>query len=198
MARGSVPLWQPLALSGILGFVLASTFLCLTRRIRSIAQPWVTSRVKSETKLVLQIQRWHNRHLDNFFSVLSFIVSVPFYTGFLPLLDWSGHCKLSRQMTLLMAFCNYLGNSIKDAVSASRPSSPPVKRITATEDEKEYAMEYGFPSTHALNTVCLLGYLLNYVTTNAHDVNHFTVLIGFFSCFFFLFPWLDWIYIGTF
>lgn len=90
-------------------------------------------------------------------------------------------------MTLLMAFCDYLGNSVKvtidlsynrwellifdsfscwhsgslwiqDAVSAPRPSSPPVRRVTATEDEKENAMEYGLPSSHALNTVCLMGY----------------------------------------
>jgi len=96
--------------------------------------------------------------LDNFFSVLSCVVSVPFYTGFLPLLFWSGHGKLARQMTLLMAFCDYLGNSVKDIVSAPRPCSPPVRRVTATEDEKENAMEYGLPSSHALNTVCLMGY----------------------------------------
>jgi hypothetical protein len=43
-------------------------------------------------------------------------------------------------------------------VSAPRPSSPPVRRVTATEDEKENTMEYGLPSSHALNTVCLMGY----------------------------------------
>ncbi|ONM10477.1 Lipid phosphate phosphatase delta [Zea mays] len=68
-------------------------------------------------------------------------------------------------MTLLMAFCDYLGNSVKDIVSAARPCSPPVRRVTATEDEKENAMEYGLPSSHALNTVCLTGYLLHYILT---------------------------------
>jgi len=34
-----------------------------------------------------------------------------------------------------------------------------VRRVTATEDEKENAMEYGLPSSHALNTVCLMGYV---------------------------------------
>jgi hypothetical protein len=34
------------------------------------------------------LQRVHHKLLDNFFSVLSCIVSVPFYTGFLPLLFW--------------------------------------------------------------------------------------------------------------
>jgi hypothetical protein len=47
---------------------------------------------------------------------------------------------------------------MQDIVSAPRPSSPPVRRVAATEDEKENAMEYGLPSSHALNTVCLMGY----------------------------------------
>lgn len=47
---------------------------------------------------------------------------------------------------------------MQDIVSAPRPCSPPVRRVTATEDEKENAMEYGLPSSHALNTVCLMGY----------------------------------------
>ncbi|KAI7980730.1 Lipid phosphate phosphatase delta [Camellia lanceoleosa] len=57
-----------------------------------------------------------------------------------PLLFWSGHGKLARQMTLLMAFCDYSGNCIKDVVSAPRPRCPPVRRVTATKDEKENAM----------------------------------------------------------
>ena len=47
---------------------------------------------------------------------------------------------------------------MQDLVSAPRPSSPPVRRVMTTEDEKENAMEYGLPSSHALNTVCLMGY----------------------------------------
>ncbi|KAG7961648.1 hypothetical protein I3843_09G027200 [Carya illinoinensis] len=70
---------------------------------------------------------------------------------------------LARQMTLLMAFCDYVGNCIKDSVSALRPSSPPVRRVTATKDEEDNALEYGMPSSHTLNTVCLSGYLLHYV-----------------------------------
>ncbi|RCV26292.1 hypothetical protein SETIT_5G233600v2 [Setaria italica] len=112
---------------------------------------------------ILRFQRLQHKLLDNFFSVLSCIVSVPFYTGFLPLLFWSTHNKLARQMTLLMALCDYLGNSVKDMISAPRPCSPPVRRVTATEDEN--AMEYGLPSSHALNIVCLMGYLLHYVLT---------------------------------
>ncbi|XP_074555883.1 lipid phosphate phosphatase delta-like isoform X2 [Curcuma longa] len=116
--------------------------------------------------------------------------ALPFYTGFLPIVYWSGHRKLARQMTLLIAFCDYIGNSIKDIVSAPRPISPPVRRVNATEEEKENSMEYGFPSSHCLNTVCLLGYFSHYFLTQdpkASDatvavvvvlLSFFTVLIG--------------------
>ncbi|BAF13542.1 lipid phosphate phosphatase delta [Oryza sativa Japonica Group] len=162
--------WQAAALSAVAGWVWAASSFDLTRRSRALVQPWVTRRVLAETPSIVRFQKVHHKLLDSFFSVLSCVVSVPFYTGFLPLLFWSGHSKLARQMTLLMAFCDYLGNSVKDAVSAPRPSSPPVRRVTATEDEKENAMEYGLPSSHALNTVCLMGYLLHYVLTyGSHD-----------------------------
>lgn len=159
----SIPFWQAVSLCAIVIWVVASSLLNVTEKIRSLVQPWVTHHVVSGTRLVLQIQTFQQGFFDSLFSALSCVVSVPFYTAFLPLLFWSGHGKLARQMTLLMAFCDYLGNCIKDLISAPRPSSPPVRRVTATRDEKENAMEYGLPSSHTLNTVCLSGYLLSYV-----------------------------------
>ncbi|CAL9103377.1 unnamed protein product [Musa acuminata var. zebrina] len=166
--EGGVSFWQAVTLSSILGWVVASSWFDLTKRIRSLAQPWVTRRVLADTPSILWLQASHSmRHgfLDCIFSVLSCFVSVPFYTGFLPVVYWSGHRKLARQMTLLMAFCDYIGNSIKDVVSAPRPSCPPVTRVMATNDEKGNAMEYGLPSSHCLNTVCLLGYMLHHFLT---------------------------------
>ncbi|KAG1347581.1 lipid phosphate phosphatase delta [Cocos nucifera] len=176
---GGIPFWQALTLSSILGWVLASSAFDLTRRVRALTQPWVTRRVIVDTPLILGLQRIQHRFLDDMFSVLSCIVSVPFYTGFLPLLFWSGHSKLARQMTLLMAFCDYIGNSVKDVISAPRPSCPPVRRVTATKDEKENAMEYGLPSSHALNTVCLSGYLLHYVLNHGVQNDGVTIAVGF-------------------
>ncbi|KAL7194198.1 hypothetical protein ACSBR1_034581 [Camellia fascicularis] len=160
---GSIPGWQVGFLCGIVSWIAISSMLNVTRKLRSLTQSWVSRQVISGTPFILQIQKYNNGWLDAFFSGLSCVVSVPFYTAFLPLLFWSGHGKLARQMTLLMAFCDYSGNCIKDVVSAPRPRCPPVRRVTATKDEKENAMEYGLPSSHILNTVCLSGYLLYYV-----------------------------------
>ncbi|KAL1820969.1 hypothetical protein ACET3Z_015838 [Daucus carota] len=158
-----IPGGQMTILCGIITWIYFSSLFNLTQKLRSFIQPWVSKRVRSETHIILQIQKHQHGVLDALFSGLSCVVSVPFYTAFLPLLFWSGHGKLARQMTLLMAFCDYMGNCVKDMVSAPRPDSPPVRRVTATKDEKENALEYGLPSSHTLNTVCLSGYLLHYV-----------------------------------
>ncbi|XP_022872004.1 lipid phosphate phosphatase delta-like [Olea europaea var. sylvestris] len=175
----SIPGWQLIFLGGIATWIVFSSILNVTQKLRSLTQPLVSRYVMSGTSIVLKIQKYEHSFLDALFSVLSCVVSVPFYTAFLPLLFWSGHCKLARQMTLLISFCDYMGNCIKDVVSAPRPSSPPVRRVTATKDEEDNAMEYGLPSSHTLNTVCLSGYMLHYILsyTGSEDVS--TELMGF-------------------
>ncbi|XP_020271948.1 lipid phosphate phosphatase delta-like [Asparagus officinalis] len=68
---------------------------------------------------------------------------------------------------------------MKDLVSAPRPSCPSLRRVTATDDEKENAMEYGLPLSHALNTVCLSEYLLYYFLTCGAERDNITILVGF-------------------
>lgn len=51
-----IPFWQPLSLFLIVGLLIFSSLLNLTRRIRSLTQPWVTKRVQSDTHLILKIQ----------------------------------------------------------------------------------------------------------------------------------------------
>ncbi|KAF7804179.1 lipid phosphate phosphatase delta [Senna tora] len=171
-------MWQGTALAGILLWIVSASYFDVTRKLRSLLQPWVTHHVVMGTPIILRIQSYRLGLLDALFSGLSCVVSVPFYTGFLPLLFWSGHGKLARQMTLLMAFCDYIGNCIKDVTSAPRPASPPVRRVTATKDEEENSLEYGLPSSHTLNTVCLSGYLLHYVLTHTENQGAFINFLG--------------------
>ncbi|XP_047328642.1 lipid phosphate phosphatase delta [Impatiens glandulifera] len=176
----SIPGWQVAVFGGVVTWIVLSSMLQLTQRLRSLAQPWVLYHVASGIPIIIRIQKYKNRWLDIFFSVLSCVVSVPFYTAFLPVLFWSGHGKLARQMTLLMAFCDYIGNCVKDIVSAPRPSSPPVKRVTATKGEEENALEYGLPSSHTLNTVCLSGYLLYYIISYGEELDVYVQFTAFF------------------
>lgn len=172
-----IPTWQVSVVSGVVAWIAVSSMFNLTRKIRSITQPWVSSYVISGIPIILQIQKYQHTFLDALFSGLSCLVSVPFYTGFLPLLFWSGHGKLARQMTLLMAVCDYAGNCVKDVVSAPRPKS--VRILTATQDEKDFAMEYGLPSSHTLNTVCLSGYLFHYMLSYNENTDASFQLVGF-------------------
>lgn len=190
-------LCQGAILGGILFWLLSSSYLNLTLKLRSFLQPFVTHYVQSGTPILLQIQSYRAGYLDAIFSGLSCVVSVPFYTAFIPMLFWSGHGQLARQMTLLMAFCDYLGNCIKDVVSAPRPASPPVRRVTATKDEQENALEYGLPSSHTLNTVCLSGYLLHYVLTHTQIQGAYITYFGVsLACLFVALVGLGRIYLG--
>ncbi|XP_061372120.1 lipid phosphate phosphatase delta [Gastrolobium bilobum] len=177
-AGADTVVWQGAFLGGIVLWVVSASYLNVTRMLRSFLQPWVCHHVDTGIPIILQIQNYRLGFLDALFSGLSCVVSVPFYTAFLPLLFWSGHGQLARQMTLLMAFCDYIGNCIKDVVSAPRPRSPPVKRITATKDEEDNALEYGLPSSHTLNTVCLSGYLVHYVLTHAEIQGAYVNYLG--------------------
>lgn len=102
-----------ISLCGLALWIVVSSVLNITQRVRSLTQPWVSQRVKSDTRVILRIQKYHHKHADIFFSALSCVASVPFYIAFLPLIFWTGHCKLARQITLLMAFCDYKGNCIR-------------------------------------------------------------------------------------
>lgn len=53
---GIVSMWQALSLVGILGWVILSPFLGLTRILRSSLQPWVVRRVIDETPMILTVQ----------------------------------------------------------------------------------------------------------------------------------------------
>ncbi|GAB4851491.1 hypothetical protein Ancab_030893 [Ancistrocladus abbreviatus] len=176
---GSITAWQVASLSAITLWVVVSSIFNVTQQLRSLIQPRVARYVVSGTSVILRIQKLQHKFLDVFFSLLSCVVSAPFYTGFLPLLFWSGHGKLARQMTLLMAFCDYVGNCVKDVVSAPRPSCPPVRRVTATKDELENAQEYGLPSSHTLNTVCFSGYLLHSALSYDQGRDSPVVVVGF-------------------
>jgi len=108
---------QVLSLCGIGTWVILSSIFNVTQKIRSLTQPWVSSYVVSTTPITLKIQvcallllsmmplkvcglyllisflqKYHNKYLDAFFSALSCVVSVPFYTAFLPLLFWVCLC----------------------------------------------------------------------------------------------------------
>ncbi|CAM6128254.1 unnamed protein product [Calypogeia fissa] len=173
------PVWQVLIIVGVISWLYVSRLSMLTVRLRSILQPYVVKRVERSVPFLVRLQGAHSPTLDILLSSLSYSVSVEFYTTFLPLLFWAGYPRLARGMVLLMALCIYLGNCVKDIVSAPRPPSPPVRKLLATHAEEESSQEYGLPSSHTINSLCLAGFLLHYI--NEKDVSTFwptSALVG--------------------
>ena len=70
---------------------------------------------------VHQAQRFEHWFLTLLFDLSSRTVSVPFYITFLPSLIWSGEAELGIRLVLLMGLCLYVGNAMKDLLSAPRP-----------------------------------------------------------------------------
>ncbi|KAL2642244.1 hypothetical protein R1flu_009831 [Riccia fluitans] len=167
----SFPVWQLLVMLGMITWIYLARISLITLRLRSILQPFVSKHVERSVPFIVWLQGNQNPVLDAVLASLSYCVSVEFYTAFLPLLFWSGHSRLARNMTLLMALCIYLGNIMKDVVSAPRPPSPPVTKLLAGTFEKEVAQEFGLPSSHTINTICLSGYLLHYIGSHGGEEN---------------------------
>ena len=70
---------------------------------------------------VYQLQQFEHWMLTLLFDLSSRTVSVPFYITFLPTLIWSGEAELGIRLVLLMGLCLYVGNAMKDLLSAPRP-----------------------------------------------------------------------------
>ncbi|GAB4814216.1 hypothetical protein N2152v2_001262 [Parachlorella kessleri] len=68
-----------------------------------------------------------------------------------------------------MALCLYVGNAIKDLVCAPRPLQVPygkekLKLLAGQSTEAEVnSKEYGLPSSHTMNSVCLNFYIVHYL-----------------------------------
>lgn len=90
--------------------------------------------------------------------------------SFLPGLIWLGFPQLGWHLAVLMALTLYVGNAMKDLVSAPRPlgvSDNNSHHIVLLEGETKEAglnaKEYGLPSSHTMNSVCLNFYLCHYL-----------------------------------
>ncbi|KAM5564995.1 hypothetical protein ABKV19_019163, partial [Rosa sericea] len=66
-----------------------------------------------------------------------------------------------------------------DVVSAPIPSCPPIRRITATRDKEDNALESGLPSSHTIYTVCLSRYLLHCILSYAQNEEAYVKFAGF-------------------
>jgi hypothetical protein len=67
--------------------------------------------------------------------------------------------RLARQLTVFMSTCIYVGNALKDTICSPRPNwKKGVIHRTAEDGDGEY----GIPSTHTINIICLCAYFFHH------------------------------------
>ena len=86
-----------------------------------------------------------NRFLDNIFHFGAGMGHELFYITFYPFWLWNVDGYVCRRICVFWCIFMYLGQAAKDIIKWPRPPSPPVFQL-----ERRYALEYGFPSTHAM------------------------------------------------
>ncbi|XP_030753286.1 sphingosine-1-phosphate phosphatase 2-like [Sitophilus oryzae] len=97
------------------------------------------SGAKSTEKFVIRNKFWY--YLFLFGTALGDEV---FYTGFIPFWFWNIDGAVGRRVVLVWTLVMYIGQGIKDLIRWPRPG-PPVVQL-----QSKWALEYGFPSTHAM------------------------------------------------
>lgn len=92
----------------------------------------------------------------------------------LPALIWLGFPELGWHLVVLMTLTLYVGNAMKDLVSAPRPLGLKYGKARlsylgkGSEEAELNAKEYGLPSSHTMNSLCLNIYACHYL--HEHDV----------------------------
>ena len=117
----SQPWLQFLSFTSVTTLLLLSCIPPLHVPVRNLLRPTVVYHVERGLLRVQQAQRFEHWFLTLLFDLSSRTVSVPFYITFLPSLIWSGETELGTRLVLLMGLCLYVGNAMKDLLSAPRP-----------------------------------------------------------------------------
>lgn len=145
-----------------MGFLTCCFFPVLYKNIRKLVQPAILHRIEAERPLIMWLQEFRHPFLDALHMIASQSCGMYFYIMLLPFLFWIGELQLARLLTLLMAMCTYVAGALKDLICAPRPDwKRGVVLVSHNEgDETSNAHEeYGFPSSHTINTICMLVFL---------------------------------------
>ena len=114
-----------------------------------------------------------------FFSFLTYLGNEIFYILFLPILTWNFSDKIIYLTCASWGLSMYLGQASKEVFKIPRPLSPPVLKL-----EKQYAEEFGFPSTHSMAamsisyTFILLAYEFSYFDSTRTDIKYCLIILA--------------------
>jgi len=162
------------------GFLTVCMSPALYQKVRDKVRPFVVRHVELGRPWVIWIQQVRHPMLDRIHLIAANSCGILFYITALPLLFWAGELQLARQLTSFMATCIYVGNAVKDAVSAPRPDWNKGVRLVSdggSDGASTDDMEYGLPSTHTLNTLCMWLYIFYFYSSSTSHGDGFSVYV---------------------
>jgi len=122
-------------------------------------------------RIVLSVQKIRSPGLDKFLACASFCAEEEFYLIVLPFLYWNVEWALGHHMLFVTCVGLFLGNFLKDVFQLPRPQGVWRSSDAAATDSTS-CQDFGFPSTHTMNSISNAGFMLLYV----HDpLNQFGV-----------------------
>mmetsp|Transcript_36217 Transcript_36217/g.90879 ORF Transcript_36217/g.90879 Transcript_36217/m.90879 type:complete len:428 (+) Transcript_36217:31-1314(+) len=110
------------------------------------------ARVEAETAVVLRFQRYFafNYYTRLYFVIYTTLFDEVCYTALFPCVAWTMSPIAGVHLGFFVALSFYAGSSLKDLLHLPRPPVPPVFRPATHLD-----LEFGCPSTHAMNAVLI-------------------------------------------
>ncbi|KAG7670509.1 hypothetical protein KSW81_003071 [Nannochloris sp. 'desiccata'] len=133
--------------------------------VRQLVRPTVIIFVENGLDWVVFLQQYKRPWLTKLFEQSSHSVS----GSFLPCVIWLGFPELGWHLVVLMTLTLYVGNAMKDLVSAPRPLGVSYGKARlsflakGSEEQNINAKEYGLPSSHTMNSLCLNFYAVHYL-----------------------------------
>eukprot|EP00163_Fabomonas_tropica_P026562 TRINITY_DN4929_c0_g3_i7.p2 TRINITY_DN4929_c0_g3~~TRINITY_DN4929_c0_g3_i7.p2 ORF type:complete len:179 (-),score=20.74 TRINITY_DN4929_c0_g3_i7:750-1286(-) len=120
-------------------------------------------------KLLVWIQKARSPFLDTLMHTVTLAGHEEFYILMLSVFLWTVDSGLGQRLMILLPFCIYTANFVKNTYEIPRPPSPPVW-FGGMQDRED---DYGFFSTHATTAWSLPLYIAYYFYQKSPDQSQF-------------------------
>jgi len=129
------------------------------------------ARIKQGTETVIKIQahrhKWYGPALTKYLSAMTFGAEEEFYLLVLPFIFWNLDWLFAHHTLFVVNVGLYVGNVMKDVFCLPRPDNV-WRPAGATAQDSTGLKDYGFPSTHTMNSISNSLFALMYYYTGKY------------------------------
>ncbi|KAJ7154572.1 sphingosine-1-phosphate phosphatase [Mycena filopes] len=131
---------------------------------RAAVRRALVRQIRVESVLVAKMQdAIRTPWLDTYFVYTSALGTHTFFMTFLPMLFFFGYDEMGRGLIVVLCLGIYFTSVCKDLFCSPRPFAPPVTRMSTIGT---HHLEYGMPSTHCANAICIALFMFAHI----HDL----------------------------